>query len=46
VAACLRAAWAEWTCKDLSKEVSILKYNIDNMYSMVKGYSPRPLSVV
>jgi hypothetical protein len=27
----LRAAWAEWTCKNLPKEVSVMKAGIDRM---------------
>src|SRR5579871_6030540 len=42
VAACRRAAWAEWTCKDLSKGISILQHNIDTISAMVKDCPPRP----
>ena len=35
--ACLRAAWAGWTCKNLSKEVSIPHATLDRLYITVKG---------
>jgi hypothetical protein len=38
-----RAAWAEWTCKTLSKEVSIPQTTADTLYITVKG-SRRALS--
>src|SRR5579862_1178932 len=33
----LRAAWAEWTCKDPSKEVSIRRITADTLDITVKG---------
>jgi hypothetical protein len=38
-----RAAWAEWTCETLSKEVSIPETTADTLYITVKG-SRRALS--
>jgi len=34
------AAWAGWTCKNLSKEVSIPQATLDSLYITVKGSWP------
>src|SRR5580765_7361651 len=34
------AAWAGWTCKNLSKEVSIPQATLDSLYITVKGSRP------
>jgi hypothetical protein len=40
--AVLQAAWAEWTCKGLSKEVSIPLATADTLYITVTGWRPVP----